>query len=186
MFYFNFPQFTQGGWVKVTFLKFQVLRERSSDFASSLEDPVYSVFKVQSVLTLVCRDEFVTASSNSMYKRLLVCTFSELLHRNSGINSYLAQPVHSILKVEQNMKLVSQFSLFTVKQSCMCKSCLFCKHQVLCERSSDIVFFLEHRYIAFSQCKVSCFQLFFLIFHCFSILHVSLIHETLGASSIKQ
>ena len=51
-YYFVLKLFTQRQCVKVTFLKFQVLRERSSVIASFPEHPVHSNFEMFSVLII--------------------------------------------------------------------------------------------------------------------------------------
>ena len=50
---FDLTLFTQRKCVKVTFLNFQVLRERTSVIASFVEHPVYSNFKMYNVPVLV-------------------------------------------------------------------------------------------------------------------------------------
>ena len=81
--------------------------KKSSDIISFVDHPVYSIFMLKIVMILVCRDQFITASRNSMYKSFSYTKFLQIRQRSSGITSFLRQLLRNILKVEQNMKFVS-------------------------------------------------------------------------------
>ena len=81
--------------------------KKSSDIISFVDHPEYSIFMLKIVMILVCRDQFITASRNSMYKSLSFTKFLQIRQRSSGITSFLRQLLRNILKVEQNMKFVS-------------------------------------------------------------------------------
>ena len=81
--------------------------KKSSDIISFVDHPVYSIFMLKIVMILVCRDQFITASRNSMYKSFSYAKFLQIRQRSSGITSFLRQLLRNILKVEQNMKFVS-------------------------------------------------------------------------------
>ena len=75
-FYFNWLQLIQKSiWKSHFFLKFEVLRERSSVIASFVERPVYNVLKIYSVLALFVLSCFVKIYQKCMYKSLLFLKF---------------------------------------------------------------------------------------------------------------
>ena len=71
-------------------------------------------------------------------------TFYEFSKRNSDIAYFVEYPVYSILKMYSLLFLVLLFWSTTIHSKWFCKSHLFLKFWVLCERSSAIALFVEH------------------------------------------
>ena len=125
-------------------LNFYVPRERGSDIASFVEHPVYSIFKMYSVLILVFWVWFATVHPKCMYKSNLFLKFQVFCEGGNFTASFVEHPVFSNFKMYSVLMLVFYFNFATVNPNCMCKSPFFLKFQVFREGSSFIASFVEH------------------------------------------
>ena len=99
-----------------------MLRERSSDIASFVEHPVYSISKMYSVLNLVFWFWFITIYPEFIYKRHLFSQFQVLRERSSTIASFVEHSVYSISKMYSVLILVFWFWFATIYSKSMSKS----------------------------------------------------------------
>ena len=110
VFWFYFPTFNPKCICKSQlFLNFQVLHERSRDIASFVEHPVYSNFKMYSVLILVFLFWFANIYLKSVYKRHLISNFQVFHEGSRDISSFVKHAVCSNFKMYSVLNLVFLF-----------------------------------------------------------------------------
>ena len=96
-------------------------------------------------------------------------TFYEFSKRNSDIAYFVEYPVYSILKMYSLLILVLLFWSTTIHSKWFCKSHLFLKFWVLCERSSAIALFVEHPLC--SSFKMYAVLIVFFVLFCFATIY---------------
>ena len=110
------------------FLKFWVLRERSSNIISFFEQPQYSNFKMYSVLILFFfYFEYPPFTKRACIKIIVEAVREGNRERSSVITSFVEQPVFSNLKMHSLLILVFLYLFTAVHPKCFCKSRLFLK-----------------------------------------------------------
>ena len=95
-------------------------------------------------------------------------TFYEFSKRNSDIAYFVEYPVYSILKMYSLLFLVLLFWSTTIHSKWFCKSHLFLKFWVLCERSSAIALFVEHPLCSSFKMYTVLILFFFVILQLFT------------------
>ena len=187
-FYFDLLLLIQSAFVKVNF---QVLRERSSDIASFVEHPVYSIFKMQSVLILVVLFDLSLFTQSvcikDIYSRNFRCSAKE------AVILLLSRSTPGIQQFQNVWPLDCSFLFLftTIYPKCICKSRLFLKFQVLRERSNGTTSFVKHSVLS-SLKMYSVLILLFLFFPFFchvspkTLLQKSFFQEILGVPRKKQ
>ena len=187
-FYFDLLLLIQSACVKVNF---QVLRERGSDIASFVEHPVYSIFKMQSVLILVVLFDLSLFTQSvcikDIYSRNFRCSAKE------AVILLLSRSTPDIQQFQNVWPLDSSFLFLftTIYPKCICKSRLFLKFQVLRERSNGTTSFVKHSVLS-SLKMYSVLILLFLFFPFFchvspkTLLQKSFFQEILGVLRRKQ
>ena len=140
----------------------RVLLERSSDIASFVEHPVYSIFKMYSVMIL-----------NFFYFNLLLLiqsacvkvNFQVLRERSSDIASFVEHPVYSIFKMQSVLILVVLFDLSLFTQSVCIKDIYSQNFRCSAKEAAILLLSRSTQDIAISKCKASSFQFSIFIYH---------------------
>ena len=101
-----------------------MLLEGSSDVTSLVEHPVYSNFKMYSLLILVFLFWFTSTHPKCFRKSNLFLTYSVLRKRSSDIVFFVEHPVYSNFKMYSVLILVFLFWFATIPQKC-CKNLSF-------------------------------------------------------------
>ena len=104
-----------------------MLREGSSVIASFVEHPVFSNFKMYSVLRLVFYFNFATINPNCMCKSPLFLKFQVLREGSSFTASFVEHPVCSNFKIYSVLILVFLYWFATINPKYMCKFQFSCE-----------------------------------------------------------
>ena len=146
LFILFFQRFSQIFFTQiVTFLKFQVLREKTNITASFTEHSVYiAIPKCFGVLILGFLFWFAVTYPKSMCKSNSYFVISGAPRRKKRYCFFREHPAYSNLKMYNALILFLFFWFPTIHPKCFCKSHFFLKFQVLHERSSVIASFVEH------------------------------------------
>ena len=133
-------------------LKFQVLHQRRSDIASFVKQPVYSIWKMYSVLILVFLILICHYSPKEHVQKSLFLKFEFLRE----ISSFIASFVEPLIIAFSIYKMSTfQFFYFNalqlIQSACGKKNFFSLKFQMLRERSSDIASLVKHP--VYSICK---------------------------------
>ena len=120
-----------------------MLHEGSRDIASFVEQPVYSNFKMDSILILVFWFQFTTINPLCICKSRLFLKFQVLWKGSSLIASFVEHPVCSSFKMYSVLILVFLFWFVNIDPKSVYKRHLISKFQVLHEVSRYIASFAE-------------------------------------------
>ena len=130
MFYFDLPTFAQNLCIKSIYSRdfwcsakqaviLLLLREGSCFIASFVEHPIYSDFKMYSVLILVVLFWFIDIYPKCVKKKHLFSKF-QVLHKGSrDIASFVEHPVSSNFKMYGVPILVFWFQFATINPKCI-------------------------------------------------------------------
>ena len=134
------------------FLNFQIFRERISFTASFVEHPVYSNYKMESVLILVVLFWLVTISPKCMYKSKFFLKLLVLRERSSFIAFFVYRAFPKCILI-----LYFHFDLSLFKRSVCIKVIYSWIFKCFAKEAVLLLLSWSTQYIAFPKCVTSWF-----------------------------